>query len=103
MKKINKQSLLITGVTLSLLLSIALTIIVTINHAHYQDFVKDTYINNTQSVYFSQKLEFCINNSIMPCNDQSLTNWNNSHPEKTFDVKTFKDLVEEGIDQYEAL
>ena len=61
---------------------------------------KDHLIDMTRYDYITGRLEHCINQSIIPCNDESISMWNTTHPDTTFTLKTDQQITEEGIDAY---
>lgn len=67
-----------------------------------QDERKNYLIDKTIASYSLSKLEFCINNSIKPCDDSTIENWNQTNTDAKFTLKSFNVLVEEGIDVYNS-
>lgn len=66
------------------------------------DIRKDSYINTANHSYEVVKLEFCHNNSIAPCDDEQLTEWNAANPEATFELKSPEEIVQIGINAYDV-
>lgn len=79
---------------------IVLSIYVAVLTTQFNDAKKEQIISNTQSYYAVSKLEFCLNKAITPCSDAALSEWNSKHSDDSFKLKSFQDLVEEGIEQY---
>ena len=44
--------------------------------------------------YRIQKLAFCHDNSVKPCNDESLIEWNKANPDNLFMIKNGNQIVE---------
>ena len=100
----NKKTTLISTIlaALSLGLSVIAIIFALVAHTNLQDTRKDVFIMNTQSHYEISKLSFCVIHEIPQCDDANITDWNNSHPEKAFTLKSFQQLTEDGIAEYET-
>ncbi len=97
-----KQSIIIS-VSLSIIAataSIALGIAALNLAGKLQDVERNQSISLTQSTYAREKLEFCLNNSITPCDDRGIDAWNTSHPNNFFTLKNYQTLIEEGIESY---
>lgn len=98
MRTLNKHAVVIA--IIALVLAAGLGVYVTVLTDQFNDTKKEQIISNTQSYYATSKLEFCLNKTIAPCDDVAITDWNTAHPEDTFKLKSFQELVEEGIEQY---
>ena len=48
--------------------------------------------------YRTDRLQFCIDHSISPCDDISVQKWNDTHHDTTFTLKSFQDLVKESME-----
>ena len=70
--------------------------------AQIQDIRKDNYITKAQSGYDIERIQFCLDQAISPCNDDSITAWNTDNPGTIYVLKSYQDLVEEGIAAYNA-
>lgn len=42
--------------------------------------------DSLDSSYQSSRLSFCYENSLKPCTDEKITNWNSTHPDDQFSV-----------------
>ncbi len=63
--------------------------------------LRRTEIENTvQSYYDRSKLEHCYNEKIVPCNDTEISEWNNANPDRQFEIKSFKQLMENAEKAY---
>lgn len=87
---------------LALVISIASTASTYLLSTQLQDSRKDTFISNTQQEYNIGKLEFCINHSISPCDDTTIATWNDIHPDEQLFLKTYQQIIEDGIAEYET-
>lgn len=65
-----------------------------------QESQKDNTISIVQTDYKTSMLEFCIDNDLKPCDDDTIADWNETNPDKKFQLKNFEELIELGIDQY---
>ena len=87
----------VTVALIALIISIALLVITYFSWIHLEDAKKESFINNAQSHYRIDKLEFCLNHTITPCDDSSIITWNEAHKTEQFSLQTFQQLVEQGI------
>lgn len=53
--------------------------------------------------YRTDRLQFCIDHSISPCDDGSIQKWNDTHHDATFTLKSFQDLVKDSIEYQKSL
>lgn len=98
-----KQNTILVGLSaLAVVVSIGLGVFTFYLSGQIQDLRKDQFIGSSQSNYTVSKLEFCINNTITPCNDTHIGDWNKANTKDTFSIKTYQTLVEEGISDYNA-
>lgn len=99
MKNKSKLTLFITGGSL---LVILLVVIITgyLLLSKLEDNRKDWFIGNARQGYALQKLEFCHNNTIVPCDDEHITDWNKAHSDTPFVLKSFNQVIEQGIEEY---
>ena len=87
---------------LALVISITSTASTYLLSTQLQDSRKDTFISNAQQGYNIGKLEFCINHSIAPCDDTTIATWNDIHPDEQLLLKTYQQIIEDGIAEYET-
>lgn len=94
-----KQNTILVGLSaLAVVVSIGLGVFTFYLSGQIQDLRKDQFIGSSQSNYTVSKLEFCINNTITPCDDTHIGDRNKD----TFGLKTYQTLVEEGVSDYNA-
>lgn len=86
----------------ALVVSVVLTVSMYLLSTQLQDMRKDSFITNAQLGYTSSKLQFCVDNGITPCDDAAITAWNELHANGQFSVKTYQQITEDGITEYEA-
>lgn len=96
--KTNKITFLLS--TLALLLSFAALVSIYVLLIQLENTKKESLIHDTLSGYNMSKLEFCVNHAIRPCEDPSITTWNQANQTEQFSLKTFQQLVEQGIGDY---
>jgi hypothetical protein len=53
----------------------------------------------TEQRYAIDKLSFCVDTAISPCDDSAISAWNEKHKDVTFNLKTFEQLIEESIEE----
>lgn len=87
----------IITLTIALILSVSLYVL----YSEFQDFKKDQFIYSAESSYAQSKLEFCIDNSVAPCEDATISEFNESTNTQKFEFKSYEDIVEDGITQFE--
>ena len=98
-----KENILPTVIALVALgVSLALGFFVLFSLTQARDWRKDFFITNAQLGYKSDRLQFCVNHKIAPCEDSDVTTWNQAHPGEQFEVKTFQQVTEGGIGDYNA-
>lgn len=96
--KTNKITFLFS--TLALLLSFAALVFIYVLSTQLENTEKESSIHDTLSGYSMSKLEFCVNHAIKPCEDSSITTWNQANQTEQFSLQTFQQLVEQGITDY---
>ncbi len=100
MKKNNTNSLS-TGLSiLALTVSIGVGLFAYSTSNRLEDLKKNQSIYLSENSYNSSQLKFCINHSIAPCDDDTISTWNDSHDGENFTIKSYETLVEAGIEQY---
>ena len=96
--KTNKITILLS--TLALILSFTALASIYLLSTRLEDAKKESFIHDTLSGYNMSKLEFCVNHAIRPCEDPSITTWNQANQTEQFSLQTFQQLVEQGIGDY---
>lgn len=102
MKQKNTITPSIVLASISFALSLVLAVCVYFYTNKVNDAQKDSFISNAQLSYSINKLEHCLNNDIKPCNDEAISTWNDSHVEDSFSLKSYQQIIESGIDEFEA-
>ena len=51
----------------------------------------------TRQSYDNKKLLFCYDNDIRPCTDVAIKDWNDTHPDRSFEVLSYHQLVERSV------
>lgn len=98
--KTNKVTVIVAS--FALVMSVVLTVFIYLLSIQLQDMRKDSFISNAQLGYNSSKLQFCVNHGVTPCDDTAITTWNDTHSNEQFSIKTYQQIVEDGITEYEA-
>lgn len=99
-KSENKAALY--AATLSIVISIVLSATMGSFWSQLQVDRKESFISNSRQGYELSKFQFCVNHQISPCDDAVLQTWSETHPDNAFVTKTYQQVVENGISEYEA-
>lgn len=55
-----------------------------------------------EQAYDIDRLEFCLKHGVTSCDDESLTAWNEAHPDQKFAIKDLQDFTESAHQELET-
>jgi hypothetical protein len=84
-KILPKVVVVLAGVVVVL---IALTVNLSLRLDDAESLGTGSAIQSHQNYYNLEKISFCYNRSIRPCNDDTLYEWNNAHDDDAFAIKS---------------